>query len=71
VLDAGHATFWLDGHKLTGGWRLQRMRGGAKPQWLLIKRRDERADAPRNPESTQPESVSSGRTVQDVARGEA
>lgn len=67
ALDAGHAAFWLDGHKLRGGWTLQRMRGGAKPQWLLIKRRDEGADARRNPQSTQPESVKSGRTIEDLA----
>ena len=67
ALDAGHATFWLEGHKLSGGWTLQRMRAGAKPQWLLIKRRDEEADARRNPESTQPQSVKSGRTIEDLA----
>ena len=41
-----------------------------KPQWLLIKRRDEGADARRNPESTQPESVKSGRTIEQVASEE-
>jgi DNA ligase D-like protein (predicted 3'-phosphoesterase) len=71
ALAAGHAKFWLDGSKLSGGWTLQRTRGGAKPQWLLIKRRDERADARRNPQSTQPESVKSGRTLDEVAREEA
>jgi hypothetical protein len=35
--------------------------------WLLIKRRDEGADARRRPTSTQPESVLSGRTVEQVA----
>jgi hypothetical protein len=70
-LAAGHAKFWLEGRKLSGGWTLQRTRGGAKPQWLLIKRRDERADARRNPQSTQPESVKSGRTLDEVAREEA
>jgi DNA ligase D-like protein (predicted 3'-phosphoesterase) len=67
ALDAGHASFWLEGEKLTGGWTLQRTSAGAKPQWLLIKRRDERADARRNPQSTQPESVRSGRTIEQVA----
>ncbi len=68
ALDDGHAAFWLAGEKLTGGWTLQRTRDGDKPQWLLIKRRDEGADARRNPERTQPESVKSGRTVKDLAR---
>jgi DNA ligase D-like protein (predicted 3'-phosphoesterase) len=67
ALQAGHAAFWLDGQKLSGGWTLQRIREGTKPQWLLIKRRDEGADARRNLESTQPESVKSGRTVEDLA----
>ena len=67
ALAAGHVRFWLEGEKLTGGWTLQRTREGEKPQWLLIKRRDERADSRRNPESTQPESVISGRTIEQIA----
>ncbi len=67
-LAAGHAKFWLEGHKLRGGWTLQRTRSGDKPQWLLIKRRDEGADARRRPESTQPESVKTGRTIEQVKR---
>jgi DNA ligase D-like protein (predicted 3'-phosphoesterase) len=69
ALEAGHAKVWLEGEKLRGGWTLQRTHGGGKPQWLLIKRRDEGADARRNPQSTQPRSVKSGRTVEEVARG--
>src|SRR3954468_9248957 len=67
--DAGHAKFWLEGEKLRGGWTLHRTGGGRKPQWLLLKRRDAGADARRNPQSTQPESVKTGRTVREVARG--
>ncbi len=66
AIEAGHAKFWLDGAKLRGGWTLQRTGRGDKPQWLLIKRRDEAADARRNPESTEPESVRSGRTVEAI-----
>ena len=69
ALDAGHLSFWLEGEKLRGGFTLQRTRRGRKPQWLLIKRRDEGADARRNPVSTQPESVVSGRTIEQVAAG--
>jgi DNA ligase D-like protein (predicted 3'-phosphoesterase) len=69
ALDAGHASFWLEGRKLRGGWTLHRTGDGRKPQWLLIKRRDEGADARRNPQSTQPESVLSGRTIEQVAAG--
>ena len=70
ALAAGHAKVWLEGEKLRGGWTLQRTHAGAKPQWLLIKRRDEGADARRNPHSTQPESVRSGRTIEEVAAAE-
>jgi DNA ligase D-like protein (predicted 3'-phosphoesterase) len=64
AIAGGHARFWLEGRKLRGGWSLQRMRDR---DWLLIKRRDEAADARRRPTSTQPESVVSGRTVEQVA----
>jgi DNA ligase D-like protein (predicted 3'-phosphoesterase) len=67
ALADGHAKFWLHGDKLDGGWTLQRTHGeGEKAQWLLIKRRDERADARRNPASTQPESIKSGRTIEQL-----
>jgi DNA ligase D-like protein (predicted 3'-phosphoesterase) len=67
AIAAGHVKIWLDGEKLTGGWTLQRTRGGDKPQWLVIKRRDEQADARRNPQSTQPESVKTRRTIEQAA----
>lgn len=66
ALKAGHFSFFLEGQKLRGGWTLQRTRGGAKPQWLLIKRHDDGADARRNPVSTQPESVISGRVLDEL-----
>ena len=66
ALDGGHASFWLEGEKLRGGWSLRRIRDGKKPQWLLVKRRDETADARRRPTSTQPESVVSGRRIEDL-----
>ena len=62
ALDAGHASFWLEGSKLRGGWTLHRTEAGRKPQWLLIKRRDEEADAG-DPVRDQPESVKTGRTL--------
>jgi DNA ligase D-like protein (predicted 3'-phosphoesterase) len=71
AIDAGHVKVWLEGRKLKGGWTLQRTRGGEKPQWLMIKRRDEEAEAGRNPESAQPESVLTGRTVEQVAEEDA
>ena len=41
ALERGHAVFVLHGERLEGGFALQRTRRGEKPQWLLIKRRDE------------------------------
>ena len=67
ALRRGHVRIWLHGRKLSGGYTLRRTSGGAKPKWLLTKRRDAEADARRNPASTQPESVLSGRTVEEVA----
>jgi DNA ligase D-like protein (predicted 3'-phosphoesterase) len=68
ALRRGHLVVDLDGHKLHGEYLLQRTRKvGNQQQWLLIKRRGPGADARRNPVSTQPESVLSGRTVEDVA----
>jgi DNA ligase D-like protein (predicted 3'-phosphoesterase) len=43
ALERGHAVFVLHGEKLQGGFALQRTRRGEKPQWLLIKRRDQLA----------------------------
>jgi len=67
ALDRGHASFWLNGEKLRGGWSLRRTDEGAKPKWLLIKKRDDEADARRNPVGAQPESAVSGRTIEQVA----
>ena len=69
ALESGHLSVWLEGQKLRGGWTLQRTSAGPKPQWLLVKRRDEAADAGSDPVATRPESVRSGRTIEDLAEG--
>lgn len=67
AFDAGHASIWLDGQKLRGGYALTRIaRTGKSERWLLVKIDDEAADRRRHPVSTQPESVLSGHTVKDV-----
>ncbi len=73
AVNAGHVKVWLDGHKLTGGFSLRRTRIGTdgREKWLLVKLRDEAADARRNPVSTQPRSVTSGRTIEEVSAEEA
>jgi DNA ligase D-like protein (predicted 3'-phosphoesterase) len=66
ALERGHAVFVLHGEKLRGGFALQRTRGGNKPQWLLIKRRDEAARPGSDIVAERPESVHSGLTLSEV-----
>ena len=66
ALDRGHAVFVLHGQKLHGGFALQRTRPGAKPQWLLIKRRDDDALPGTDVVGDRTESVLSGRTLEQV-----
>ena len=66
ALDRGHAVFVLRGQKLAGGFALQRTRGGSKPQWLLVKRRDEQARPGFDVVRERPESVLSGRTLEQL-----
>jgi DNA ligase D-like protein (predicted 3'-phosphoesterase) len=66
ALERGHAVFVLHGEKLRGGFALQRTRTGAKPQWLLIKRRDDDARPGSDITAERPESVISGRTLAEL-----
>jgi DNA ligase D-like protein (predicted 3'-phosphoesterase) len=66
ALDRGHAVFVLHGEKLHGGFALQRTRPGAKPQWLLIKRRDDDARPGSDVVAERPESVITGRTLAEL-----
>jgi DNA ligase D-like protein (predicted 3'-phosphoesterase) len=70
-LERGHIKFWLRGKKLQGGWSLRRTSFGKdkREKWLLVKLKDEEADARRNPVSSQPESVRSGKTIRQITRG--
>jgi DNA ligase D-like protein (predicted 3'-phosphoesterase) len=63
ALERGHAVFVLHGEKLRGGYALQRTSAGPKPQWLLIKRRDDDARPGSDITTERPESVISGRTL--------
>jgi DNA ligase D-like protein (predicted 3'-phosphoesterase) len=69
ALERGHAVFVLHGEKLRGGFALQRTGRGAKPQWLLIKRRDEHARPGSDIAAERPESVQSGLTLDAVING--
>ncbi|HEX5794502.1 MAG TPA: DNA polymerase ligase N-terminal domain-containing protein [Geminicoccaceae bacterium] len=68
ALADGHLLVRLHGQKLKGGYALQRVATGEAERWLLIKTRDEAADARRRPTATQPRSVLTGRTVAGLIR---
>jgi DNA ligase D-like protein (predicted 3'-phosphoesterase) len=65
ALTRGHAVFVLHGEKLRGGFALQRTRSGSKAQWLLIKRRDKYAQPGSDIVAERPDSVLSGRTLDE------
>jgi hypothetical protein len=65
-IEDGHVKVWLEGEKLTGGYVLQRTGSGDDERWFLIKLDDEAADRRRNPISTEPGSVLSGKTNEDL-----
>jgi DNA ligase D-like protein (predicted 3'-phosphoesterase) len=67
----GHLLVSLEGEKITGGYVLHRTGKGDDARWLLIKMRDDEADARRNPVSTEPESVKSGRSVDEIDKEDA
>jgi DNA ligase D-like protein (predicted 3'-phosphoesterase) len=68
AIKRGHAVFVLHGDKLKGGFALQRTRPGEKPQWLLIKRRDEYAQSGSDITAEQPRSLLSSRTLDQLLR---
>jgi len=70
-LEDGLVEVWLEGRKLRGGYALVHGKaGGDERNWLLVKMKDEGSDARRNPVSTEPRSVLTGRTLEEVAAEE-
>jgi DNA ligase D-like protein (predicted 3'-phosphoesterase) len=71
-IDDGHLTVWLKGEKITGGYALTRTSGpdSDDERWLLVKMDDDEADARRNPVSTEPDSVLSKRSLDEVREQE-
>ena len=71
ALRKGDLKFKLNGKKLKGSWVLVRTKGGfggsRKPQWLLIKHRDQYASA-EDVLATKPRSVISNRPMAGIAR---
>ncbi|MFF6773087.1 DNA polymerase ligase N-terminal domain-containing protein [Streptomyces sp. NPDC012637] len=69
ALDGGHASFWLDGRKLHGGYALTRIRGdgAGREAWLLVKHADRRARAAGGTDPHRARSARTGRTLRQVA----
>ncbi|MFJ6706754.1 MULTISPECIES: DNA polymerase ligase N-terminal domain-containing protein [unclassified Streptomyces] len=70
ALRHGHASFWLDGAKLHGGYALTRFRegqDGEKEAWLLVKRADRRRSDRGAPTPFLARSARSGRTLKQIA----
>ncbi|MDP2410660.1 MAG: DNA ligase D [Pseudolabrys sp.] len=72
----GHLAFTLDGEKLQGGWHLVRMHrrpGEKRDNWLLIKQDDAAARSKRDKDilAEMPLSVTTGRTLDEIAKGAA
>lgn len=65
----GHIKVWLEGRKLKGGYALTRFKTGKDEAWLLVKADDEEADSNTDVLKTRPESVLSGRTIEEIAAG--
>ncbi|HKJ90986.1 MAG TPA: DNA polymerase ligase N-terminal domain-containing protein [Oceanipulchritudo sp.] len=71
ALEEGSLKFRLNGDKVSGGYAIVRTRrDGDEEQWMLFKLADREADARRNPVSTEPDSVASGRSMEEIRKTE-
>jgi DNA ligase D-like protein (predicted 3'-phosphoesterase) len=69
AIEKGDVKIFMLGEKIKGAYALVRTGpAGDREKWLLIKKRDDGADARRRPTSSQPESVLSGRTIEDLLK---
>lgn len=73
-LAEGHLKLTLEGQKVRGRWHLLRTKGfddadgnGKGESWLFFKGKDEHVDRERDVVAERPESIVSGRTVEEVA----
>jgi bifunctional non-homologous end joining protein LigD len=73
-LEEGHLKLSLEGEKVHGRWHLLRTKGyddadgnGPGQSWLFFKGKDEHVDRTRDITTERPESIVSGRTIEQVA----
>ena len=71
ALADGHVEVFIRGEKLHGGYALVKMRGRGEDNWLLIKMDDEHARRETDITDAEPRSVTTGRTLDDIAREES
>ncbi len=69
AIKRGHVSVFLHGKKLRGGYALTRIRGGRQEAWLLVKEADQFAERGSDLETTRPESVKSGKDIDEIAGG--
>ena len=67
--EKGELRFVMHGERLRGGFVLARLKRPGRPQWLLIKRRDDHVDANRDITAEETTSVVSKRTMEQIAAG--
>lgn len=66
--DEGQIEIECNGEKVNGGYALIKTDSqSTEESWLLIKMKDDKADARRNLTETESKSVKSGRTIQEIA----
>lgn len=68
-LKDGQIEVWLEGKKIQGGYALHLFRK-KEDQWLLVKMKDDKADARRNPTSTEKKSALTNRTMNQIKSGD-
>jgi DNA ligase D-like protein (predicted 3'-phosphoesterase) len=67
ALEGGKATFWLEGKKLRGGFTLIKTGKADERRWLLLKMRDEWAEGKGDITKDKPDSVKTGKSIQEIA----
>ncbi len=66
ALEKGHATLFLSGKKLLGGFALTRTGRGKNERWILVKMRDDFARTDLDILEAEPDSALTGRSVDEV-----
>jgi bifunctional non-homologous end joining protein LigD len=67
--EKGELRFQMHGERLQGGFVLARLRRPGRPQWLLIKRRDDHAHPDRDITAEETTSVVTDRSMEEIAAG--